>query len=141
MAEPQQSQGPGKDDKKSSTRSVSSTDLDTRIKKIFIDKKQRTFLTSHPAFGYFCKEYNCIQVPVEYQGKNPTLKQLEQTLALAKDKDVKIALLIPQENNKGAKLVAENLQIKSVFFNPLFCDFQKHLLLLANLIEGEDGSN
>lgn len=115
--------------------------LDLKIKKIFTPKKTRAFITSHPAFNYFCKEYDCLQIPIEYHGKNPTLRQLENTLNFAKEKQAKMVLLIPQENNKGAKLIAKNLKLKTHFFNPLFCDFEKNLLRLANLIQGKDEHN
>jgi len=45
---------------------------DKKIKQILGKVKKNTkFMVFHPAWGYFAKEYNLVQFPIEIQGKSP----------------------------------------------------------------------
>jgi zinc transport system substrate-binding protein len=109
-------------------------DLDKNILKKIEGKPDRSFLVSHPAFAYFCREYKCHQLSVEHEGKEPRPKELELLLAAAIEQQAKIAISLPQHNNKGAQLLAGKLRIPVRMIDPYAADYSKTMLKLASLI-------
>jgi zinc transport system substrate-binding protein len=111
------------------------TKLDQEIELTLVNTGARSFLISHPAFAYFCRDYRCNQLSVEQEGKEPKAKELEQILASALENGTRIAIAIPQHNNKGAQLIADKLRIPVRVLDPYANDCLETMRKLANLIE------
>ncbi len=108
--------------------------LDKELQQILVSVPKRTILVSHPAFGYFCKEYDLVQISVEYEGKDPRPKHLEQILKRAVSESMEVALALPQYNNKGAQFIAEKLHLPVRFIDPYSSDYFETMLKLAHII-------
>ncbi|PIS02556.1 MAG: hypothetical protein COT85_04530 [Chlamydiae bacterium CG10_big_fil_rev_8_21_14_0_10_42_34] len=108
--------------------------LDLEIHEILKPIVKRTLLVSHPAFAYFCKEYNFTQLSVEYEGKDPRPKHLEQILQEAVSQSMEIALALPQYNNKGAQLIAEKIHVPIHLIDPYSSNYFEMMRKLAHLI-------
>jgi zinc transport system substrate-binding protein len=108
--------------------------LDREIQEILKPVEKRLLLVSHPAFGYFCKEYNFEQLSVEYEGKDPRPKHLEQILNRAIEASMEVALALPQYNNKGAQLIADKLHVPIHLIDPYSADYFETMRKLAHLI-------
>jgi zinc transport system substrate-binding protein len=115
------------------------TQLNLDIHAILKDVKNRTILVSHPAFAYFCKEYGLKQLSIEFEGKEPRPKHLEEILKSAVEESAHVALALPQHNNKGAQLVAEKLHMPVRLINPYSPDYFKTLIELAEIIKEPHG--
>ena len=79
----------------------------------------KALLVPHAALGYFCHDYGLIQIAVEFEGKSPLPNDLNQILNITKSSDVLCGLIFPQFNNKGLKIIANALSIRTIQFNPL----------------------
>lgn len=110
------------------------TALDSEIRDILKNVEKRTLLVSHPAFGYFCKDYNFVQLSVEYEGKDPRPKHLEEILKRAVTESAEVALALPQYNNKGAQLIAEKLNMPVRLIDPYSADYLNTMRKLAHMI-------
>jgi zinc transport system substrate-binding protein len=108
--------------------------LDTQIHALLDSTKHRVFLVSHPAFGYFCRDYDCEQLSVEYEGKDPRPKHIEQIMNQAVIKKTEIAIALPQYNNKGAQLIAEKLHIPVRMIDPYSPHYFETMRSIAELI-------
>ena len=108
--------------------------LDEEIAAILEPVKERVILVSHPAFGYFCEDYAFSQLSVEYEGKDPRPKHLEEVLKQAGEKRAEIALALPQYNNKGAQLIAERLHVPVHLIDPYSPEYFETMRKLAHLI-------
>ena len=108
--------------------------LDLEIASLLKSVEQRTLLVSHPAFGYFCRDYNFEQLSVEFEGKDPRPRHLEEVIQRAVSQSAELALALPQHNNKGAQLIAERLHIPIRVIDPYSADYFQTLRLLAHLI-------
>jgi len=111
--------------------------LDHQIHAILNTSKHRTILVSHPAFGYFCKDYGCHQLSVEYEGKDPRPKHIEEILSKALAAQTEIAIVLPQYNNKGVQLIAEKLHIPVRMIDPYSPNYFKTLLDMALIIANQ----
>lgn len=109
--------------------------LDREIELRLHETSKRSFLVSHPAFAYFCRDYNCHQLSIEQEGKEPRAKEIEQVLQAALATGAELAIAIPQHNNKGAQLVARKLKIPVRFIDPYADDCMETMRKLAKLIE------
>ncbi|GAB4230696.1 MAG: zinc ABC transporter substrate-binding protein [Chlamydiales bacterium] len=92
--------------------------LDREIAVLLNPLADRTMMVSHPAYAYFAKDYDLIQLSVEFEGKDPTPKQLTRILNQAKQHKIKTIFIQPQFNNKGAKLIASQLGAEVVSLDP-----------------------
>jgi zinc transport system substrate-binding protein len=108
--------------------------LDQEIQAILKPVEKRVILVSHPAFGYFCKEYHLEQLSVEYEGKDPRPKHLEDILNRALTQSLEVTLALPQHNNKGAQLIAEKLHTPVRMIDPYSADYFEMMRKLAHLI-------
>lgn len=77
-----------------------------------------TIMVSHPALAYYCHDYGLKQLSVECEGKEPTIKQVQNVISTARAASVKNVLLMPQYSNKGALLIAEELNLATETINP-----------------------
>ena len=107
-------------------------DLDLKISDLFAHRGQSTrFMVYHPAWGYFAKAYDLIQIPVEMEGKKPTPKGLQQLIRSAKKDGIKVVFVQPQFSTKSAHTIAKAIEGRVVFADPLAFDWAKNLLLVA----------
>lgn len=107
-------------------------DLDLKISDLFADAAQCTrFMVYHPAWGYFAKAYDLIQIPVEMEGKKPTPKGLQQLILSANRDGIKVVFVQPQFSTKSAQTIAKAIGGRVVFADPLAFDWAKNLLMVA----------
>jgi zinc transport system substrate-binding protein len=112
-------------------------DLDLKISDLFADTGRGTrFMVYHPAWGYFAKAYDLVQIPVEIEGKNPTPKGLQQVITNAKKHGIKVVFVQPQFSTKSAQTIARAIGGRVVFADPIAFDWAKNLLLVANQFKG-----
>lgn len=115
--------------------------LDHEIHASLESKKNRTLLVSHPAFGYFCRDYSLTQLSVEFEGKDPCTKQIERLLGQAKKTPPVAAIATPQHNNKGTLLIANELQVPVKTIDPYSYEYFDTLRTLTQWISCPSPSN
>jgi zinc transport system substrate-binding protein len=91
----------------------------------------KTFLVSHPAFAYFCRDYGYEQLSVEQEGKDPLPKELDALLASAVSAHAKVAIAIPQHSQRGIARIANELQIPTRVIDPYAPDYRETLKSVA----------
>lgn len=93
-------------------------ELDEQIKKILGPLQNRNILVSHPAYAYFCRDYELQQHAIEVEGKDPTPQQMTRLLNLARQLNTRKIFIQKQYNNKAAKLVADALGAHLIVLDP-----------------------
>lgn len=92
--------------------------LDEMIRHTLAPLQKRTILVSHPAYAYFCRDYNLRQLSIEFEGKDPTSHQLTSIMEQARSNAIKTIFVQPQYNNKGARLIASHIGARIVSLDP-----------------------
>lgn len=92
--------------------------LDHEITAILAPLKNRTIMISHPAYAYFCRDYQLKQLSIEFEGKDPSPQQLTRILTAARQENIKTIFIQMQYNNKGARLIAGEIGAKVVTLDP-----------------------
>lgn len=111
--------------------------LDQKIFRELAPYHGEALLVSHTSFGYFCRDYNLVQVPVESEGKNPLPLQIKVILDMMQTTKFRCALTVTHGNNKGTKVIAEKMDLPVYAFNPLAQDYFDNMGHLANLIAND----
>ena len=107
---------------------------DREIKKIFKPLKQRKFVVFHPAWGYFADQYGLIQVPIEFEGKEPGQKELAFIIDFMKKERIKVIFIQKQFNMKSAVTIANAVGGKVIAIDHLSDDYLNNLISIAGII-------
>ncbi|MCH9625652.1 MAG: High-affinity zinc uptake system binding-protein ZnuA [Chlamydiales bacterium] len=94
---------------------------------------KKIILVSHPAFGYFCRDYGLEQLSIEMEGKEPSPRYLLDLYALAQKNQIKTVYLQQQHNPKGGKKIARGLGAETVFLDPYAENVIENLRTFATL--------
>ncbi|WP_075883875.1 metal ABC transporter solute-binding protein, Zn/Mn family [Candidatus Protochlamydia sp. W-9] len=112
-------------------------ELDQTILELFKTSSIHSVLVSHPAYGYFCRDYHLQQYSVELEGKDPTPQQMTKLLIWAKEHNIRTIFVQPQYNNKAAQLVAGEIGAKIRLLDPYSKLYFKSMLEIAHAFAGE----
>jgi zinc transport system substrate-binding protein len=82
------------------------------------DSRPITFLTPHPAYSYFAKEFDVVQIPIEVAGKEPNIQDLNKLLADVRTQKVDCVIIQPQHSKKAAEYIAKDLDIPVYMIDP-----------------------
>lgn len=112
--------------------------LDQTIQQVLSPLQNRAIMVSHPAYAYFARDYGLTQLSIEFEGKDPTPKQLNTVLSDAKNNNIKTIFVQHQYSNKAANLVAKELQAKIVDLDPYSENYMETLLHIAKSFAESD---
>ncbi|AJC91620.1 metal ion ABC transporter, periplasmic metal-binding protein [Campylobacter subantarcticus LMG 24377] len=103
-------------------------DLNLTIKTNLQNIKNREFIVYHPSWNYLAKRYNLIQIPVEINGKEPKIQDLQKLIKIVKEKNIKVIFVQPGFSENSTKVLSKELNAKIVFIDHLSKDWDKELL-------------
>jgi zinc transport system substrate-binding protein len=110
--------------------------LDKDIQEGLSSLKNRRFIVFHPAWGYFARDYNLEQIPIEIGGKEPTAKDIANLIQEAEEQDIKIIFASPEFNPKSAEVIAKEIGGTVVFIDPLAKDYINNMrMVLDELVQ------
>ena len=105
--------------------------LDTEISDMLTDCRSKRFLTYHPSWGYFARDYGLVQIPVELEGKEPGPRELAEVIKLAKRESIKAVFIQPQFSSRSAQTIAEAIGGRVVVADPLAENWADNILGIA----------
>lgn len=105
--------------------------LDREIAELLKPLKQRVIMVSHPAYAYFCRDYNLKQLSIEFEGRDPTPQQLTKVIQETRKNNIRAIFIQPQYSNKGARLIAESIGAKVVTLDPYSEDYLNSMRHIA----------
>ncbi len=109
--------------------------MDTDIRKIFagIPAEKRDFITFHPAWGLFAKDYGLREISIETEGKEPGPQTLAKLVSFAQKEGIKILFVEPQFPKNAATAIAGSVGARLETVDPLAYDWSANLLRCARL--------
>lgn len=99
------------------------------------NKQGKAILVSHPAFAYFCRDYNLEQLSLEEEGKDCLPQYIPELLDKIKALGINGIIIEPQHGSKAAKLLAQNLEIPTYIIDPYSEDYIVSLKQIAEVIK------
>lgn len=111
--------------------------LDAELKRTLAPVKHRSFLIYHPALGYFAHRYGLVQLSVEHDGKEPSAASLRLLINQCKGEEIRHVFISEEHVGRGAKRVAESLQLKPTTINPLDYNVPQQMRTIAQELAHE----
>jgi zinc transport system substrate-binding protein len=97
--------------------------LDDLINEILKDKKNRKIMVYHPAWTYFSDSYGLEQIPIEAEGKEPTMGGMKKILEQARQYNIKVIFASPEISAKSAEVIASEIGGSVILISPLEKDY------------------
>lgn len=106
--------------------------LDKEISALLRPLKQRMILVSHPAYAYFCRDYELTQLSIECEGRDPSPQQMTNILNRARTAGIQRVFIQAQYSNKGAYLFGKELHAEVVMLDPYAESYMTSMLEIAH---------
>ncbi len=106
-------------------------ELEVRMGSVLKPIEGRTVLVTHPDYTYFCIDYGLQQLPIEFEGKDPSPRQLTDLLTNARKLGIKAVFTTAQYPIKVATLVAGQIGAQVVMLDPFRENYLENLLAIA----------
>ena len=116
-------------------------ELSTEISKELAPYAGQAILVSHPAFGYYCSEFQLKQLSLECEGKDPLPQDVARIVKEAEESKVRVIFTQVQYNNKGTLLIAERLKMPVHEVDPYAPDYVTNLHHITDLISHGSDQN
>jgi len=94
-------------------------ELDKNTTQLLKGKQGTTILIFHPAFGYYCKDYNLTMVAAMINDEEPSPQRIAMLVNTAKQNNIKVVFTEPQYGPKYMQSVASQIGGQVVFVNDL----------------------
>ena len=108
--------------------------LDKLCEATITNSNTRAMVIYHPAYTYFCRDYNIEQIAVEHEGKEPTPRQLTAIVERIEHLGVGHILHQPQYSPDKVRPIAEATDIDIVETDPLAEDILDEIERITNII-------
>ncbi len=94
----------------------------------------KTFITTHPAFGYFADEYGLVMQSLEEDGKEATIQHMQALIDLAKEKKITTVFYQKEVGTVQATALAEEIGGTISPLSPLDADYTENIRKMATAI-------
>lgn len=110
--------------------------VDDSIHNSLQDLSSRTILVYHPAFGYFCRDYNLTQMAAEEAGHEPSAQGLAVLITKAKTLGITFIFAEPETSTRQAETLAKELNGTVILISPLAGNYLENMQEIAQKIAG-----
>jgi len=109
-------------------------ELDQDLQDILEPVKGSPILVYHPSFGYFSEHYGLSQIPIELGGNEPSPRELQEIISVAREKNVRVLFVQPEFSKTSARRVAEAINGAVVEVAPLKPNYLENMRFIAEEI-------
>ena len=96
--------------------------------------KGAKFMVFHPTWGYFARDYDLVQVPIEVGGKEPKPAQLQKLIKAAKEQRVRTIFVQRGFSQKAARQLAQEIGARVLETDPLSARWAEGMRSFAEAI-------
>ena len=105
--------------------------LDQEIRNSLDTLSTRQFITFHPAWGYFARDYDLEQIAIEVGGNEPSASELANLVSYAKENDIHFIFAAPEFSTKSAETIANEINGQVILIDPLAEDWLENMKNIA----------
>jgi zinc transport system substrate-binding protein len=99
--------------------------LDAKCRDYFMKSQAKSFMIYHPNLAYIARDYALREIPVEYEGKEPSPSRMRELIDLARTDHLKTIFVQREYDTKNATVIAEETGATIVIIDPLSEDWEK----------------
>lgn len=106
--------------------------IDSEAHYLFSNLPKRAFMIYHPNLGYMARYYNLEEIPVEYEGKEPSPSRLKYLIDRARAENLNTIFIQKEYDSRNAEAIASEIGAEVVVIDPLSEDWEN---ATRNIIE------
>jgi zinc transport system substrate-binding protein len=99
--------------------------MDTKCREYFLESRAKSFMIYHPNLAYIARDYKLEEIPVEFEGKEPSASRMRELIDLARTDNLKTIFVQREYDTKNARVIAEETGASIVIIDPLSEDWEK----------------
>lgn len=111
--------------------------LDSEIKSRLAGRKRVSFMTFHPSWGYFARDYGLEEISIEREGKEPTMASMKKVVDEARANGIKTVFVSPEFSRRSSEVVAGEIGGTVAAADPLRKDYIDNLRYVAGVLAKE----
>ena len=100
-------------------------EMDNKARELFSDVPIKSFMIYHPNLAYLARDYGLEEIPVEYEGKEPTALRMRELIDRARKDKLRTIFVQREYDTKNAKSIAGEIGATIVLIDPLSADWQQ----------------
>ncbi len=105
--------------------------LEADIKATLLGLKSKKFVVFHPAWGYFARDFDLEQIPIEVGGQEPSAQELAHLIEQAKEEGIQIIFAQPEFSTEDAETIAQEIGGEVLLISPLAPDWLQNMRTVA----------
>jgi zinc transport system substrate-binding protein len=109
-------------------------EIDTRAKELFSNVSSKEFMIYHPNLAYIARDYGLEEIPVEFEGKEPTPYRMKELIDRARKDNLKTIFVQIEYDTKNAKAIAGEIGAQIILIDPLSENWQKSTMNIINAL-------
>jgi zinc transport system substrate-binding protein len=98
-------------------------EMDKKAEKLFAGFRGKPFMIFHPNLSYLARDYGLVEIPLEYEGKEPPPSRVKELIDIAREDSIKTILVQREFDTKNARAIAGEIGAKVVIIDPLSEDW------------------
>lgn len=110
--------------------------VDLAVKGILDNLPSRQFMVFHPALGYYARQYGLNQLSIEFEGKIPSPRHLQEIILTARENKIANILIQKEFDIENAEIIARETGSRVVQIDPLSYDWPGEMVTLARKMAG-----
>lgn len=112
--------------------------VDRVVGNLLKDLPSRKFMVFHPALGYYAREYQLEQLSIEFEGKIPTPKHVQNIVLEAREHKIASIMIQKEFDIENAEIIARETGSKVIQIDPLAYDWPMEMISLARKMAGSN---
>jgi zinc transport system substrate-binding protein len=112
------------------------TQLDSLVSERLSVSTTRSFMIFHPGLTYYARDYGLQQIAIESDGKEPSVRQLAEIIALARAEKISKVFYQSEFPHRIVEVAAAEIGAESVEIDILGYDVIGNILKITDLIAG-----
>lgn len=90
-----------------------------------------SFVIYHPALTYFAHDYSLNQLPIEEEGREPSIAQIKALVEKAKRENITTVFIQKEFANRNTQTFLNATHARAIEINPLSYEWEKEMIFIA----------
>jgi zinc transport system substrate-binding protein len=108
--------------------------LDTELRNELTPYQGKKFLTLHPSWGYFARDYGLQQVSIRHEHKAPSAQEMAHLIEHAKEENIHIIFVQKEFAYEQLSVIAKAIDGEIVALDPLNIDWLKQMQKTGSIL-------
>jgi zinc transport system substrate-binding protein len=94
-------------------------EVDNKARELFSDVPDKCFMIYHPNLAYIARDYGLEEIPVEFEGKEPTPSRMRELIDRARKDKLNTIFVQREYDTKNARAIAGEIGAQIILIDPL----------------------